>query len=128
MIKKIAKDKSIRAVVLRVNSPGGDAQAAELIREELIALKEIKPLIVSFGEYAASGGYWISAEADYIFSENTTITGSIGVFSIAPSIGKALKKNFGINIATIKTHNHSTMGTGIEPLDNTERELYQNFV
>ncbi|MBR5399681.1 MAG: signal peptide peptidase SppA [Bacteroidales bacterium] len=127
-IRKIAKDDKIDAVVLRVNSPGGDAQAAELIREELQALAMAKPLVCSFGEYAASGGYWISAQAQKIFSDETTLTGSIGVFSLAINYGDGLKKHLKINPVEIGTHRHSTMASGTRPLDNVEIEYNQKLV
>lgn len=127
-IATIRKDKNIKAVVLRVNSPGGDAQAAEVIREELKLLQKEKPVIVSYGEYAASGGYWISAEGNTIISDQTTITGSIGVFSMALSVGNALKKNLHINPVSIKTHSHATVGNGIEPLDDKEIAYIQKSI
>ncbi len=127
-IKKIRKDKNVKAVVFRVNSPGGEAQAAEVIRNELALLKEEKPIVVSYGDYAASGGYWISAECGPIFSNKTTITGSIGVFSLAISYGNALKKHLKINNAKIGTHAHAGMGSGIAPLDAAELAYYQSSV
>ena len=127
-IKKIAKDNSIDAVVLRVNSPGGDAQAAELIREELQALAKAKPLVCSFGEYAASGGYWISAQAQKIFSDESTLTGSIGVFSLAVNYGKGLKEHLKINPVELGTHRHSAMGSGVRPLDDEEVAYNQKLV
>lgn len=127
-IKKITKDDSIDAVVLRVNSPGGDAQAAELIREELQALAKAKPLVCSFGEYAASGGYWISAQAQKIFSDESTLTGSIGVFSLAINYGKGLKEHLKINAVELGTHRHSAMGSGVRPLDDEEVAYNQKLV
>lgn len=127
-IEKIKKDDKIKAVVFRVNSPGGDAQAAELIRSELEQLRKVKPVVVSFGEYAASGGYWVSAECDKIFSDKTTVTGSIGVFSLAISYGNALKKNLNINNATIGTHKHAAMSSGVNPLSSEEIEYFQKSV
>lgn len=88
LISDVRKDSSIKAVVLRVNSPGGSAQSADIIERELALLREAKPLVVSFGDYAASGGYWISANADKILTNNTTLTGSIGVFSMAINFQK----------------------------------------
>ena len=96
-VEKIRKDDKIDAVVFRVNSPGGDAQAAELMREALQKLAAEKPIVCSFGEYAASGGYWISAQAKHIFSDKTTLTGSIGVFSLAFNYAKGLKEHLKIN-------------------------------
>ena len=128
MISKIKADSSIKAVVLRVNSPGGDAQAAEMINTELQLLRNEKPVIVSFGDYAASGGYWISAKSDYIFTDKTTLTGSIGVFSLMMNVGKGLKKHLNINVAELGTNRHSNMMSGMNPLDKDEQEYMQNFV
>ena len=128
VIKKISKDKSIKAVVFRVNSPGGDAQAAEIIREELQLLRKEKPIICSYGDYAASGGYWISAQSDKIFTDATTLTGSIGVFSLSFNYGKGLKEHLNINTVSIGTNAHSTMGTGVSPLKPEEQAYMQQFV
>ena len=128
VIRKVAADSSIKAVVLRVNSPGGDAQAAEQIRVELQELRKNKPVVSSFGEYAASGGYWISAQSDKIITERTTITGSIGVFSLLFNYGNALKKTLDINTENIGTHQHSTFMSMSEPLDKTERAYMQKMV
>lgn len=128
VIKKIRKDSSIKAVVFRVNSPGGDAQAAEAIREEIQLLKKDKPVICSYGEYAASGGYWISAQANKIFTDATTLTGSIGVFSLAFNYGKGLKEHLSINTVSFGTNSHSTMGTGVSPLKPEEQAYMQKFV
>lgn len=128
MISKIKADSSIKAVVLRVNSPGGDAQAAEMINTELQLLRNEKPVIVSFGDYAASGGYWISAKSDYIFTDKTTLTGSIGVFSLMMNVGKGLKKHLNINVAELGTNRHSNMMSGMNPLNESEQAYMQNFV
>ncbi len=127
-IRKIAADSSVKAVVLRVNSPGGDAQAAEAIRNELQRMRKDKPLICSFGEYAASGGYWIAAQSDAIFTQKTTLTGSIGVFSLLFNYGNALKKSLDINTESFGTHKHSVLMTMAEPLDAVEREYMQKMV
>ncbi|MBR3303576.1 MAG: signal peptide peptidase SppA [Bacteroidales bacterium] len=126
-INKIKNDKSIDAVVFRVNSPGGDAQVAEFIREALQDLRESKPLVCSYGDYAASGGYWITAQSDRIFSNNTTLTGSIGVFSLAMNYGKGLKKHLKINTAELGTHKHSAMG-GVKRLEDDEVAYIQQFI
>jgi protease-4 len=128
MISKIKGDSSIKAVVLRVNSPGGDAQAAEMINSELQMLRAHKPVVVSFGDYAASGGYWISAQSDQIFTNRTTLTGSIGVFSLMMNYGKGLKKHLDINVAQIGTNRHSNMLSGINPLNKEEQAYMQDFV
>lgn len=128
IIREIRQDSSIKAVVLRVNSPGGDAQAAEILNKELQLLRSSKPLIVSMGEYAASGGYWISAKSEKIFADNTTITGSIGVFSMAMNYGTGLKKHLKINTADISSNKHSNMLNGINPLDAKEVAFMQGMV
>lgn len=127
-IQKIREDSSVKALVLRVNSPGGDAQAAEMINNELQLLRESKPIIVSFGDYAASGGYWISAKSDCIFTNNTTLTGSIGVFSLMINYGKGLKKHLDINSVSISTNDHSDMFLGVRPLNIKEQDYMQGFV
>ena len=128
IIKRVTDDSSIKAVVLRVNSPGGDAQAADIINEALQDLREEKPLIVSFANYAASGGYWISAQSDHIFTNETTITGSIGVFSLFMTYGDALKKQLDINTVNISTNSHSDMMLGMRKLDNAETAAMQDMV
>lgn len=127
-ITKIREDSTIKALVLRVNSPGGDAQAAEMINHELQLLRETKPIIVSFGDYAASGGYWISAKSDCIFTNKTTLTGSIGVFSLMINYGKGLKKHLDINSVSINTNDHSDMFNGVRPLNAKEQQYMQSFV
>lgn len=128
IIKKVTDDSSVKAVVLRVNSPGGDAQAADIINEALQDLREEKPLIVSFANYAASGGYWIAAQSDHIFTDETTITGSIGVFSLFMTYGDALKKQLDINTVNISTNSHSDMLLGMRKLDNAETAAMQDMV
>ena len=127
-IRKVREDKKVKAVVFRVNSPGGSAQASEAIRHELQLLRAEKPVIASYGDYAASGGYWISAESDYIFSDKSTITGSIGVFGLVPSIGDAISKNLKVNIETIGTSSHSDMMNGMRKLDDAEVEYMQKQI
>ena len=127
-IRKVREDKKVKAVVFRVNSPGGSAQASEAIRHELQLLRAEKPVIASFGDYAASGGYWISAESDYIFSDNSTITGSIGVFGMVPSLGNAISKNLKVNIETVGTSSHSDMMNGIRKLNDAEVEYVQKQI
>ena len=114
-IRKIKKDKSIKAVVLRVNSPGGVALTGDLIGRELALLKEDKPLVVSMGNLAASGGYWIAANADKIYAEPTTITGSIGVFGTIPNFS-GFVNNIGINAEQVATNRQSTGYSIYEPM------------
>ena len=127
-IRKVREDKKIKAVVFRVNSPGGSAQASEAIRHELQLLRAEKPVIASYGDYAASGGYWISAESDYIFSDYNTITGSIGVFGLVPSMGDAIRKNLKVNIETIGTSSHSDMMNGMRKLTDDEVAYVQRQI
>ena len=124
-IAKVRADSSVKAVVFRVNSPGGEVVAAEMIRREIEALRKDKPVIASYGDYAASGGYWISAGTDRIFVDNATLTGSIGVFGQVVSYGEALSKKLHIHPFTVGTHEHSDMGSGMRPLDEQELTRYQ---
>lgn len=128
IIEKVRKDSTIKAVVLRVNSPGGAVQPAEQIRAELELLQQVKPLIVSYGTMAASGGYWISAAADKIYCNSTAITGSIGVFSMIPSAEKAFKNTLHINPETVSTHKHSGMMSLTKSLDKAEKESIQDQI
>ena len=125
IIRDIHADSSVKAVVLRVNSPGGSVQPAEIIRTELELLQQDKPLIVSYGTMAASGGYWISAGADKIYSNNTTLTGSIGVFSMLPSMEKTFKEIAHVNPVTIRSHRHADMGSMTRKLDRQEVAAFQ---
>ena len=127
-LEKVRKDSTIKAVVLRVNSPGGSAQAAEMINYQLGLLKAVKPVIASYGNYAASGGYWISARADKIFTDNTTITGSIGVFSLVPSVGGALKKTLSINNVSITSNKHGDAMSGMRKMTEEEQAFLQKGV
>ena len=128
-IVQVREDPAVKAVVLRVNSPGGSVQAAAAIEREIQLLRENgKPVIASYGGYAASGGYWISCCADKIFSDKTTLTGSIGVFGLIPSFGRALKKNVHLNVYEVGTHKHGTVGSGMTPLDPEEEALMQTHI
>ena len=124
-IAKVRADSSVKAVVFRVNSPGGEVVASEMIRREIEALRKDKPVIASYGDYAASGGYLISAGTDRIFVDNATLTGSIGVFGQVVSYGEALNKKLHIHPFTVGTHEHSDMGSGMRPLDEKELTRYQ---
>lgn len=118
-LKKARKDKKVKAIVLRVNSPGGSALASELIWRELELTKEKLPIVVSMGNVAASGGYYLSCNADRIFAEPTTITGSIGVFGIIPNFSK-LAKNIGINAEQVSTNTGANYSV-FEPMTNEFR-------
>ncbi len=121
-------DDKVKAVVLRVNSPGGDASEAETILHEAEKLAAVKPFVVSMGDYAASGGYYISCLADSIFVMPNTITGSIGVFGIMPCAQKLIKNTIGINVETVKTNKHSDFMTITSPMDSKEAEVLQRSV
>jgi protease-4 len=127
-IDEAMNDDDIKAVVLRVNSPGGSAAEAEIIYNELVKLHEKKPLVVSMSGYAASGGYYISAPADKIFAEKTTITGSIGVFGLILSPENLLKNTLALNVETVSTNKHADFGDGITLMDSREMEVLQNSV
>lgn len=127
LMRKLREDDKIKAVVLRVNSPGGSATASEVIGREVELTSQEKPLIVSMGDYAASGGYWISAHADRIFAEPNTITGSIGVYGILSNI-QELGNNNGITWDVVKTGRYADMQTIARPKTNAELQLYQNSV
>ena len=127
-IAKARQDSSIKAVVFRVNSPGGSVQASAAIEREIELLKADKPVVASYGGYAASGGYWISCGADKIFSDKSTLTGSIGVFGLIPSFGKALKKNVHLNVYEVSTHKHGALATGMSPLDPEEEAMMQKQI
>ena len=126
-INSVAKDSSIKAVVFRVSSPGGSAFASEQIWHALSLLKAKKPLIVSMGDYAASGGYYISCLADQIVAQPNTITGSIGIFGVIPNI-KGLNEKLGITYDGVKTNKMSDAITVNRPFTPEERDLMQNYV
>lgn len=126
-LRRLRHDKNVKAVVLRVNSPGGSASASEVIQREIRLLKQSKPVIVSMGSYAASGGYWISTYGDRIFAEPTTITGSIGVFGIQFDIQK-LAGNFGITFDRVKTGKYADTLTIARPKTPEELQILQHMV
>jgi protease-4 len=127
-LEKIRKDSTIKAVVLRVNSPGGGVSASEMIHREISLLKEVKPVIASYGDFAASGGYWISAKADKIFTNKSTLTGSIGVFALVPNVSKTMEKHLHLRSVAITTNKHSDAMSGMRALDNAEREYVRQSV
>ncbi len=126
-IDKIRKDNTVKAVVLRVNSPGGSVIASEKIRTALKLLMEEKPLVASYGNYAASGGYWISAGTQKIFSDATCLTGSIGVFSMIPEFSKTIGK-VGVNLVTVGSNKHSDMYSLTRPFDAEETASMQAYI
>ena len=126
-IDKIRKDNTVKAVVLRVNSPGGSVIASEKIRSALKLLMNEKPLIASYANYAASGGYWISAGTQKIFSDATCLTGSIGVFSLIPEFSKTVGK-VGVNFVTVGSNKHSDMYSLMRPFDAEETASMQAYI
>lgn len=124
-LREARKDKNVKAVVLRVNSPGGSALASDVIWREVLLCKQEKPLVVSMANYAASGGYYISCPALRIFALENTITGSIGVYGILPNVQKVLAQYAGINIDTVNTNKHSDGGGIFRPADEKERQVIQ---
>jgi protease-4 len=126
-INDVAKDSAVKAVVFRISSPGGSAYASEQIWHALNRLKTKKPLIVSMGDYAASGGYYIACTADKIIAQPNTITGSIGIFGVIPNI-KGLNEKLGITYDGVKTNKMSDAITVNRAFTPEERDLMQNYV
>jgi signal peptide peptidase SppA len=127
LLREIREDEVIKAVVLRINSPGGGATAAGLIQREIELLQAEKPVIVSMGDVAASGGYWIAAPADLILAESMTVTGSIGVFGLLPNFQKLANDN-GITWDAVTTGTYANIETIARPKTQAELALYQRFV
>lgn len=127
-IKDARLDTSIKAIVFRVNSPGGSALASDVIWRETILAQKTKPFVVSMSDVAASGGYYISCAADRIFAEPNTITGSIGVFGMIPNAQKALSEKLGITIDTVNTNKHSDVGTILRGASGIEYDYIQQSV
>lgn len=127
LIRKARLDKSIKAIVFRVNSGGGSALASENIWRELSLARKDKPVVVSFGDVAASGGYYISCAADSIFAQPTTITGSIGVFGIVPNMEAFFKNKLGITFDGVKTAQYADAGI-FHPLNENEKKIIQNGI
>ena len=128
LIRKARMDKDIKAIVLRVNSGGGSAMASENMWRELAVAKKEKPVILSFGDYAASGGYYMSCGADSIFAQPNTLTGSIGVFSLVLNMKKFLGNKLGLTFDGVKTAAHADMATSVNPMNETEKRFMQNGV
>ena len=136
VIAKVRADSTVKAVVFRVNSPGGSVLASEKIKAETDLLKEVKPVVASYGNYAASGGYWISANCCHIISNPTTLTGSIGVFSMIPDFSKTLKNVAHVTYTPVNSNKHSDIMSLMRPLDAAEtaymqasvERIYERFV
>jgi len=127
-IKKVRLDDKYKAIVLRINSPGGSAMASDVIWREVVLAKKAKPVIVSMGSMAASGGYYIAAPADVIVAEPNTITGSIGVFGIMINAKELLNNKLGINVETVKFGQYADLGSVDRPLTTGERAIIQKGV
>lgn len=129
MLRKIRKDPQIKAIVLRVNSPGGSSMASDNILRELdLCQKAGKPVVVSMGDVAASGGYYIACHADSIFAEPSTITGSIGVFGMIPILEKTMRNKLGITFDTVRTQKFAAFGSTVYDFSPEESQLIQNRV
>lgn len=127
-LRRLRENEDVKAVVFRVNSPGGSAYDSEQIWKEIIELKKEKPVVVSMGDYAASGGYYISCAANYIFAEPTTITGSIGIFGIMPEASNLLENKLGVHFQTVKTNAYSDLGDLSRPMNEAEQALMQKHI
>ena len=127
-IRAARKDKDVKAIVMRVNSPGGSALASEVIRREVELAAKEKPFIVSMGSYAASGGYWISSSSDYIFADPTTLTGSIGVFGTFPNLKGFMNDKLGLTFDEVKTNENSDFGTLTKPMTSYQLNMMQKHV
>ncbi|MDR2449964.1 MAG: signal peptide peptidase SppA [Prevotellaceae bacterium] len=128
LLRDLRRKDNVKAVVLRVNSPGGSAQASEIIARELALLNEIKPVVVSMSNYAASGGYWISTPSRAIVANPTTLTGSIGVFGIVPNMEKGLRNHLGLTVGVAKTTKAADFPSVTRPLTAQERNKFQGMV
>ena len=127
VFRELREDEKVKAVVLRVNSPGGSATASEVILREILLTKKQKPVVVSMGNVAASGGYWIAAGANHIFAEENSITGSIGVFGLLSNI-QEIANNHGITWDVVKTGTFADIGTNVRPKTEAELAIYQKSV
>lgn len=127
-IEKARKDKKIKAIVMRVNSPGGSAMASEVIRREVDLAKKEKPFIVSMGDVAASGGYWISCTADRIIADPTTLTGSIGVFGIIPNMEDFFKNKLGVTFDYAKTNENADFPSFSKPMNEYQKAVMQKEI
>ena len=127
-VSKLRKDEKVKAIVLRINSPGGSALASDVMWRELMLAKKEKPLIISFGDVAASGGYYIACMGDRIFAQPNTITGSIGVFGLIPNAKKLLNDKLGITTDRVSVTKHGAMAIGTNPLDEEEKAMIQRSI
>ncbi|MBS1564720.1 MAG: signal peptide peptidase SppA [Bacteroidetes bacterium] len=128
LIRKARTDKDVKAIVVRVNSGGGSAMASEIMWRELAVARKDKPVILSFGDYAASGGYYMSCGADSIFAQPNTLTGSIGVFSIVPNMKKFFSNKLGVTFDGVRTGDYADMNTVSRPLNEVEKHYMQSSI
>ncbi len=127
-IREARMDKEVKAIVLRVNSPGGSSLASDIIWREMVLAKKEKPVVVSMGDVAASGGYYIACAADAIVAHPNTITGSIGVFGVFPNVEKLFSEKLGINVDTVKTNKHSDFGNLFRAVSPDEGAVVQKWI
>lgn len=127
-IREARRDSSIKAIVLRINSPGGSALASEVIWREVDLARQAKPVVVSMGDLAASGGYYIAAPADAIVANPTTITGSIGVFGLLFNVKEGMNSKLGLTVDVVNTNTYSDFGSPFRPLGAEERNIFQRMV
>ena len=127
-LQDLAKDKDVKAVVLRVNSPGGSAYASEQIWHQVMELKKVKPVVVSMGSYAASGGYYISCPANWIVAESNTLTGSIGIFGMFPDVSGLLREKLGLKFDEVKTNKYALFGTRSRPFTADELSHLESYI
>ncbi len=127
-LQDLAKDKDVKAVVLRVNSPGGSAYASEQIWHQVMELKKVKPVVVSMGSYAASGGYYISCPANWIVAEPNTLTGSIGIFGMFPDVSGLLREKLGLKFDEVKTNKYALFGTRSRPFTGDELSHLESYI
>jgi protease-4 len=128
IIREQRKDSTIRAIVLRVNSPGGSAAASDMMWRELNLAAAVKPVVVSMGNYAASGGYYISAPATKIYASPVTISGSIGVFGLIPNASKLMKEKLGLTTETVNTNAYADFPSIYRPMDTYEKDIMQKSI
>lgn len=127
-LQSLADDDNVKAVVIRVNSPGGSAYASEQLWHQIEVLKQKKPVVVSMGGYAASGGYYMSSSANYIFAEPTTLTGSIGIFGTIPDRSELMTKKLGLKFDEVKTNKNAAFGTSSRPFNAEELSYLQSYI
>ncbi|HEX2977076.1 MAG TPA: signal peptide peptidase SppA [Bacteroidales bacterium] len=128
VIRKERKDSTVKAIVLRVNSPGGNAIASDIMWRELKLAAEVKPVVISMGNYAASGGYFISAPGTKIYASPTTISGSIGVFGLLPNARTLMEQKLGLQTEVVKTNANSDFPAFSRPMNSYEKEVMQQSI